>query len=185
MESTNFAERSVTREPEGGYKVQRILVQAAYLLFPFIILIVCVLINIYLFMVGVLLILLYINLLGKLIKPLTWCYFNYDYYYCIKLGVMKVEKVYTQAKRKVLVEKKISEFEKIAPYKDEYKAAADDPSIARRYEAVSTMKAGEIYYATFTDKDGKKAVVFFEPTKDAVRLLSFYNHDTVVTHVSM
>lgn len=185
MESTNFAERSVTREPEGSYKIQRILMQIAYILCPFIILVVCVLINMYLFMVGVLLVFLYTSLLGKLIKPMTWCYFDYDYYYSIKLGVMKVEKVYTQAKRKVLVEKKIADFEKVAPYKDEYKAAADDPSIVHRYEAVSTMKAGEIYYATFTDKDGKKAVVFFEPTKDAVKLLSFYNHDTVVTHVSM
>ncbi len=185
MDQTNFAEYRVTKEVEGSYKAKRIAMQIGYGLFPILMLAVLAAIHVYLIFPGILLVFLYVALLNKLVKPLTWIYFNYDYYYKVQLGTFKVERIYSEAKRKVLVEKKVSDLETIAPYTGEYKKIADDPSITKRIEAVSTMKAKEIYFATFTDTDGKKAVVFFEPLQKTIKLMSFYNKNTVVTHVSM
>ena len=75
-----------------------------------------------------------------------------------------IKEVYGGKYEKDFVKVKISEAEMIAPLNEEYTPHAHAHADATRYEAVSSFSASDIYFMTFTDKDGKPAVVFFEAT---------------------
>ena len=81
---------------------------------------------------------------------------------------------------KDFVKVRISEAELIAPLNEEYTPHAHAHADANRYEAISSFNASDIYFMTFTDKDGKPAVVFFEATEQMLKAMKYYNSKALV-----
>ena len=72
----------------------------------------------------------------------------------------------------------------IAPYKDQYKAAAEDPSIKNVYDATSSTDAPDCYYCLFNDENDEKCVLFFEATKKILKQAKLFNAITVLSEVT-
>lgn len=110
----------------------------------------------------------------------TWLYFSRSFYYTVDDAHFTVLKVYGGKKEADFVRVKVSEAEMIAPMNEEYSCYAHAHADATVYEAVSSFDASDIYFITFTDKDGKPAVCFFEATEQMLKALRYYNREAVV-----
>jgi len=88
--------------------------------------------------------------------------------------------VYGSKSMRVLCSTRVSGMTAIAPYDHAHKAAADAVPAANRIEAVSSMSASDIYFAVFKD-GGDDCVVFFEATEKTLKVLRYYNENTVIT----
>ncbi len=182
-EITNHAELTVEKKLEGEYKRNRLLMYIAYGLG--LVVIMAVLFAVKLSFFAILMIPLYPFLLSKLIIPLTFHYVSLEEKMDISGGHITLTTIYGKKKSKDLVKMKVSEFDVIAPYNnDQYKAAADSFAYDKRYEAVSSMKHPDVYYAYGTNEYGQKVILFFEVTNKALKVMKFLNKNTVVTEVS-
>ena len=178
-ELQNFANYTVEKKVEGSYRLKRILLKIALWLPLPILCIIFILVNV---PIWVILIPIYPLIWMKILKPCFYPYVYIEYEYEIVAGEMRFGEILGRCKRRDMINIRISDMSMIAPYRDEYKAKADAPDIEKRYEAVSSMNAPEIYAAIFDD-DGVKSVIFFEPTNKALNLLRFHNRLTVVEKV--
>ena len=185
-EMANFAELTVTKKLQGTYLVKRVLMILAYILVPLLILIGLLAVGAGAVGLIVYIPVMYTFFLPRIIIPATYRYVQIEYEYEIAAGDMSAAYIYGRRSRKEIVGPiTVSSMETIAPYRDTYKAAADDPSIQKRYEAVAYMGHPDNYYAIFRDDEGKKCVLFFQATNKVLKLLRFLNRSTVVTEVSM
>ena len=75
---------------------------------------------------------------------------------------------------------RVSAMKTVAPYSGEYKAIADAVKESNRIEAVSSMSAADIYFGVF-DRDGAEYAIFFEATEKTLKVLRYYNQNTVTT----
>lgn len=177
--TVNFAEYRVEKKNEGTHRLKRVGIFIGWSLVPLITMV-----------IGL-----------AFFKPLLWLtpvvvmmvlytgrytlnLMNIDYEYCVVSGEFRVDAIHGNAIRKSLAAVRLSDMNAIAPYRDEYKAAADDPAIQKRIEAVSTMSSPDIYYGLYTDEDGLSTVVFFEATAKILKLAKLFNPSTVVTEVT-
>lgn len=184
-EMTNYTELIVDKKVSGLYLLRRILMWVAYVaLLPLIVAVCCIIwpnasgyfIGGFL-IVGV--ILYYCFLLPKIIYPGTYRYVQIAYEYRIKGGNIEFNTVYGRKTRKPLVPAMlVSSYETFAPYKGEYKAAADDKSL-RRYEACEYLEHPDNYYGIFTNEKGERSVVIFQCSNAALKILKFLNRNTV------
>lgn len=179
-DSQNYAEYTVEKKAEGSYRLKRVLLKIALWLPLPIICIVFILLNI---PIWVILIPVYPLIWMKILKPCFYPYVYIEYEYQIVSGEMRFAEILGRCKRRETVNIRISEMSLIAPYRDDWKAKADAPDIGKRYYAVSSMSAPEIYVGIFEDDNGVKSAVFFEPTNKALGLLRFHNRLTVVEKV--
>lgn len=108
----------------------------------------------------------------------TWRFVSIEYEYYILDGEFKMMEVYGSKNMRVLCRSRVSAMKVIAPYDGEHKAIAD--AVQNRIEGVSSMAAHDIYFAIF-EKDGTETVVFFEATEKTLKVLRYYNHNTVIT----
>lgn len=119
--------------------------------------------------------------------PLSVLYSNrlfasISYDYCITEGEMYFSVVYNNRKRKELGSVEISKLEAIAPYKDTYKASADRITYIKELNMTSSPDSDGIYYAVLSDPEdhSAKTIYFFEPSDKMLKLLKFYNRNTVI-----
>ena len=178
-ESQNFAEYTVEKKLEGSYRLKRALLKIALWLPLPLICLVFILLSI---PIWVILIPVYPLIWIKILKPCFYPYVYIEYEYQVVSGEMRFAEILGRCKRRETVTVRISDMSVIAPYRDEYKAKADAPDIEKRYCAVSSMSAPEIYVGIF-ENDGVKSAVFFEPTNKVLGLLRFHNRLTVVEKV--
>ena len=178
-ESQNFAEYTVEKKLEGSYRLKRALLKIALWLPLPLICLVFILLSI---PIWVILIPVYPLIWIKILKPCFYPYVYIEYEYQVVSGEMRFAEILGRCKRRETVTVRISDMSVIAPYRDEYKAKADAPDIEKRYFAVSSMSAPEIYVGIF-ENDGVKSAVFFEPTNKVLGLLRFHNRLTVVEKV--
>lgn len=181
-EITNHAELTVEKKKEGKYKRDRMLMYGAYA-FGFVLL-VGIFFALDIALLGILMIPLYPFLLSKLIIPLTFYHVDLEEKWDISGGHITLTTIYGKKKSKELCKEKVSAFDAIVPYKDEYKKEADAFGATKRYEAVSTMNHPDVYCAYGTNEYGEKIILFFEATNRALRVMKFLNKNTVVTEVS-
>lgn len=171
--SANYAEFLVDVKKEGKYKMQRRMMIGLYILVAVAILIVMLVLTFP--WIGLL-----IPFAVLFVKFLTWHYVSRAYYYTVDGSFFTVLKVYGGKYEKDFVKVKVSDAELIAPLNDEYKHLAHANADANRYEAVSSFGASDIYFMTFTDTDGKPAVVFFEATEQMLKAMKYYNSKALV-----
>ena len=111
----------------------------------------------------------------------TWRYVSVECEYQILDGEMKFMEIYGSKNMRELCRVRVSAMTRIAPYRDEYKAEADAISEENRCLCVSSMDASDIYFAIFKNVAGEDCVVFFEATEKTLKVLRYYNSETIVT----
>ena len=108
----------------------------------------------------------------------TWRYVQVDDKYTLSEGSFTLKRSYGNKKAKVLCEFRIKEASVIAP-EYECTAALSEIPAARIYDARPSLCASDIYVAVFTDKDSQPSAVMFQVTDQAVKVLKYYNENTV------
>lgn len=171
--SSNYSEYMVDVKKEGKYKMQRLLMIGLYVLVSVAILIAMLALTFP--WIGLL-----IPLAIWLLWFFTWHYVSRAYYYTVDSSYFTIVNVYGGKYEKDFVKVRISEAELIAPLNEEYTPHAHAHADATRYEAVSSFSASDIYFMTFTDKDGKPAIVFFEATESLLKAMKYYNSKALV-----
>ena len=181
-EITNHAELTVQKKIEGKYKKERFAMYGVYVL----ILVVFMLILYFMDLMLLALIVLpvYPFLLSKVIIPATFYLVDKEEKMDISGGTLTLSTILGKKKQKILVKMKVSSFDAIVPYNDEYKAQCDAFEYDKRFEAVSTMSNPEIYCAYGTNDYEERVICFFEVTNKAIRVMKFLNKNTVITEVS-
>lgn len=184
-EIANFAEFTVDRKIEGTYRLMRIGMWVSYFAVPLLLMALM-----FAFGMGAIALIIFIPLyfpflLPKIIYPATFRYVDIEYEYTIVAGDLSVSYIFGRKSRKEwLAPVSISGMSTIAPYRDEYKAAANDPDIVNRYEAVAYKDHPDNYYAIFHNAKGDKCMVMFQATNKVLKLMAFHNRKTVITTLS-
>ena len=181
-EITNHAELTVQKKLEGRYKKERFAMYAAYGIA--LILVLAILAKMGLLLLGLIVVPVYPFLLSKVIIPATFHLVDREEKMDISGGTLTLSTIYGKKKQKILVKMKVSSFDAIVPYNDEYKKECDAFAADKRFEAVSSMSSPEIYCAYGTNDYEEKVICFFEVTNKALRVMKFLNKNTVVTQVS-
>ena len=115
---------------------------------------------------------------------LTWRYVSVSYQYQIVSGEMKFKRILSDRYKKPLFTFKIKDFDHIAPYNDRLEQSrAEAYGAEKTLWAASSMSSPDLYFALFTDADGKKTILYFEVTHKSLNLLKSYNKSTVMSKV--
>lgn len=173
VDDPNYYDYLVKPETKGKILMTKILLIIAYALFVIVSCTVCVLLR----AIPVMCLVLVLTLI---IRFFTWRYACPEYIYTIESANISFTIVYGGMKRKELSKYHIKDIEVIAPYKGEYKSAADAFDANERMCFVSSMDADDVYYLIVKENDGKKKVIFINAPEKTVKRLRYYNDKTVV-----
>ena len=177
-EESNRVEYCVVKKYEGVYKHARNLMIIAYVMFPIVGIVVIAATPLAAFVIWFIAL---FPMMLSIIIPLTYRYVQIEYEYSINSGLITFSEIYGRRSRKQKFEIRLGDAIAIAPYRDEYKAAADEAD--NKYIACSTMSNPELYYILFEDEDGHRNTIFFDPINKALKLMKFHNRATVVVPV--
>ena len=173
-DTVHFAEHTVTKKYEGKYRTKRFFAILAFISFFILVLIVMLLI------IGAGAVIWYVPLTPTAIflakKGVYDRFFNTEYSYTVAGGVFTLTEVNSDRYKKTLTSFRVSEATEILPYSGEYKATVDAIQHTKRIEAVSSMKADDIYAIAHGDE-----LIFVEGISKTVRLFSHYNKNTVMS----
>ncbi len=176
MEDFNTYEYAAAQKSEGKWRVRKVLLLLAYLIFTaifFTVLFISKLIPL-----GAL-----YPVAMWIIVFLTWRYVNPDYKYVIEKGTLTFYLAYGSKKRQSLKPQmsfKVSLAEAIAP-RAEIEAKVNELHGIKVYSAIPSVSAADQYGAIYKDESGSYCVFYFVATSQALKLLRFYNSKTVVT----
>ncbi len=178
MNSGNFAEYTVSQKSEGKYLRNKILIIALY-----------VVLAVGLLLLGATLgdggafvimgIICFIPVIIIVLNHLLWHRFvKLDHKYVVDSAKIKFLDIYHGGKsEKVRYEKLVSSFSFIAPVADEYKDKYEGADVVMDFRG---SVASPDSYFLLDEEGGKKTVIFFEATKKAVKVMSFYNKKNTV-----
>ncbi len=110
----------------------------------------------------------------------SWKYVNVDYEYSMTSGHLSFSKIYGSRKRKPIFETEIRSIVLIAPYTDKYLPQAERYAPTVEYNALSSAKAENQYFALFENKDEKKCIFIFEAEEKSLKIFKFYNPSSTV-----
>lgn len=175
--ASTFVNYGVRKKSEGKYKLKRILMISAYTAFALAYFLLFVGMNIPMFIA-------LLPVLTWIITFFTWRFVSIEYEYYILDGEFRLIEVFGSKSMRELCRARISAMEVIAPYRGSAKHKADAFDAADRICGVSTMDNPDIYYAVFTDAEGKKRVVFFEATEKTLKVIKYYNSEIEVVKTS-
>lgn len=99
-----------------------------------------------------------------------------EYEYVIASASFSVDKIIARTKRKNILEIKIKDFKKIAPY-DEFKQYNHKGDIEEIF-CGSSKSSPDLYFAEFLE-DGLRKAVVFDATKKALNIMKFYNSTAI------
>ena len=175
MSDFNFFEHSVEEKAEGKRKTVKILGRAGLL---------AVVIG---FVAVCLMTFAPLAILAMVMLPVIltlWKKFNCDFKYVIEGASISFYYVYFASKKpKKILEVMIKDFREVAPRTAESDAKIKADGYNKVYMFASSSHAEDQYYATF-EQNGEKCVVYFEAVEKSLKLLRYYNSNTVVTAVS-
>lgn len=113
----------------------------------------------------------------------TWRYVKIDNKYVIESGTLTFTRKYGNSKPRVVTEFRIKSAELIAPLKDSERNVKDfDPEL--EYSAVSSTSSEDVYVCLYKNADGKRCAFYCEVTNAAIKMLRYYNENTVVVKAS-
>lgn len=177
MDSFNTCEYTVAQKTEGKWLAFKILAVVAYVAYA-----VAYFVAIYITKLIPLGALIPVTL--WVIVFFTWRYVSPEYKYVIESGKLIFTVIYgsrTEKKRTVI---KISAAKAIAP-KDALLESVAKFAPERVYSAIPSKKASGAYAVLYFDDRGKRCVFYFMPAANALKLLHFYNSDTVITETEL
>lgn len=173
MSGPNFLEYSVDKKIEGWHLAKRLLLILGYILF-----VILLFVGIYLsnfIPVGALL-----PLFTWILVFFTWRYVCVEYEYTLASGQLTVAKIYGNRTRRVLLEVRLSDMTLIAPLNKSFSGQIERANPAKTYDALSSKKSPNAYFALFPDKNGKVAILYFDACNKFVSLAKFYNSAATV-----
>lgn len=174
MNENHEFDYTVAKRAEGTYLLKRILLIIAYVLFGAVYFFGLAAAHLYPLMA-------FVVLLEWILIFFTWRYVSIEYRYETASGGIRFYEVLGGKKKKLLFEKRIKDFSTISPYTDEARAALADADLVERHLCVRSEKdLTDCFYAIY-DMDGSKGIVMFEATEAALKIMRFYNQNTVVT----
>lgn len=169
----------VSKAKEGSYAFKRILAFIGYFIFGIILFIVVYASKLFVLFA-------FAPVTIWMLVYFTWPYFNIEHEYALIAGNITFSEIYGGRKRKEKFSIRISSFDVIAPYDNDHRKEISSYKATVEYNAFSSDKNPKSpYFALFTDSKGKKCVFFFEATNKALRILKYYNAETVMTTVSI
>lgn len=170
-------EYSVMQKIEGKWRLARVLLIVLYAVFAIAYFAFCVAIKFFP-IAG------FTPLFTWMLVFFTWRYVSVTYRYEIVSGDFIFTKLLNDRYKKKMFTLKIKDLERIAPYHDRIEQSRVEAYDAEKtLWAASTMESPDLYVAYFTDCEGRRTVLYFEATRKALRLLSFYNKNTVMSKV--
>ena len=174
MEANHEFDYTVNKKVEGKYLVARILMILCYVVFGTVYFFGMALAHLYPLMA-------FIILLEWILIFFTWRYVSVEYRYETVSGGIKFFTVYGGKKKKLLLEKRIKDFTDIAPYNSEARSLLAQMGVTVKYSCVRSAKNDvDCFYALYETEKGKEAIVF-EATHASLKILRFYNPNTVIT----
>ena len=109
----------------------------------------------------------------------TWRFVSPEYEYSTLSGEITFTTIFGGKTRRTLFTANIRDFQKIAPYDAEAEAYVTAQKCTRDFRCMSSLQAPDLYYGIFMLGEDK-CVVYFEATEKALKILKYYNHNTVV-----
>ncbi len=113
----------------------------------------------------------------------TWPFVSVEYEYSFVSGSMTLTRILGGRRRRKVLELRIKDLHTIAPYDGEYIAKAEAFAPERSYDFVSSMQSPDLYFALFETEEGRRGIIYFEATKPALKILRYYNTETVISDV--
>ncbi len=178
MNKGNFAEYAVSQKTEGKYLRNKILIIALYIVLAIGLLLSSMLLgsgSAFLIM-GII---CFIPFIVIILNRLLWTRFvKFDHKYVVDSAKIKFSHIYHGGKtEKVCFEKLVSSLSLIAPMTEEYKAEYEKADVTMDFR--STVTSPDSYFLV-DEEDGKRTVIFFEATQQAIKVMSFYNKKNTV-----
>lgn len=99
-----------------------------------------------------------------------------EYEYVIASATFSMDKIVARTNRKKVLEIKVKDFKKIAPY-EEFAKYNSNGEIEEIF-CGSSKKSPDLYFAEFIENGSKKAIVF-DATKKALNIMKFYNSSAI------
>ena len=115
--------------------------------------------------------------------PCTWKFTKAEYEYEMTSGQVQFKRAFDNSFKKTKLTLHIKDAKEIAPYDEAAKAHLAELGVTTEHLFVSSASACDQYYMLF-EENGQLAIVRFEATTQAVKILRFYNENTVATKVS-
>lgn len=171
----NVAEYTVAKKVEGSYKTQRFL----YIVVLGVVLI--AVIALFTWFAGA------FGLLGSLAMSalgawiiwfFTHRYLEIEYSYAIENAELICTTIYGNKSDKLMLQIKMANIEKTAPYEGSGKDEAD--SAQNIIDLRSTANTDQAYYCLYTKDTGEKGAVIFEATNKTLTAFKYYNGQTTV-----
>ena len=173
-------EYTVSKKREGAFLLRRILFFIMYAVYVIVILGVAMITRLAAPAIAFIPITLWILIY------LTYPYCSIEYEYAMIDGNIIFSTIYGSRKRKESFSMRISVFEKVAPLNRDYEGLVEKYAPDKIYNALSSEKTpSDPYFALFKDESGKKCVFYFEATNRALRILKYYNENTVMSVVKI
>ncbi len=108
---------------------------------------------------------------------ITWWRLSYDYEYSIAGGgMLTVERVYSQARRKRVLEVRLKDATAIAPHKP-----GDKAPVKPCYDYRGSPKSPDGYCVVYRDPEGKECAALIEVSAKLLRMMTKFNPATVPT----
>ena len=180
MSDFNFFEHAVVEKAEGKQKTSKLLCRLGLLA-------VCaVLFIIPLIIFAALAIISFI--LDAAIIFFFWKYFDRENVYTIEGSTITFSRTRggffgDKAGKKKVFDVMIKDFREIAPRTAEADAQLQADGYTKVYMFAPHSTSADQYYATF-EQNGQKCVVYFQAVEKSLKLLKYYNSNTIVTVVS-
>ncbi len=169
--ATNYTEQTVSQKPEGKFRLYRILMAAAYVVYALTFFIICTEVKL-----PMLIALLPVT--TWILVFFTWRYVSVEYEYFLGNGILTFTKVYGGRTRRVLFALPIRDMETVAPLADSAEAVKKAAAVL---DLRGSEKAPGAYCFTAKDADGNTVAVLFSATEKALKILKYYNGATVVS----
>lgn len=171
MDINNY-EYGVDQKIEGSLKTRKTLLLILYFAFT-ILAFTIVFISHWLPLGAIVPFLLYILILA------TWRYVQVDNKYYIKQGHLSFARKYGNSKEKVITDFQLKSAEYIAPIRVSAEKISDFAP-KKEYSGLSCEASKDTgYVALYTDSKGERCALYFEIFDDTVKVLKYYNPNTI------
>lgn len=183
MNKGNYAEFAVSQKAEGKYLRNKLLIIGLYVVLAAGLLLLSTLLgsgSAFLIM-GII---CFIPVIVIVLNGLLWTRFvKFDHKYVVESAKIKFSNLYQGGKKeKVRYEKLVSSFSLIAPVTEEYKDKYENADVTMDFRG--SVKSPNSYFL-LDEEGGKKTVIFFEATQQAIKVMSFYNSKNTVKSDSL
>lgn len=175
--SANFAEYSVNRKVEGKYKTRRTLVILLYIL------VIGGLAGVLAFVFAPLVAI--VPIFGWALIFVTWPFLSIEYKYTVDAAQFTAFTVYGGKWERPTFLCRTKDLTLVAPDSEKYENEKQAFGATDTVSLLPTPNCEDRYFALCQDEDGRKTLVFFQATGQALKAFKYYNSGaTVVTEVS-